>query len=141
MDSESRNLSETGMGSRDVLGSVERAGTKSDTGTGTGREFLSQKSVENRAGYGRFRTGSEYSVMGGISRKKSGEFQAFPVGYGRKTPEKSKEFRPEYCVHKITVNPGNRPFPGRTVRTGNCSFLYILVFTLEFPGILNSSEK
>jgi hypothetical protein len=46
-----------------------------------------------------------------------------PVLSDRNRPEiigkNPKNFRPEYCFHKITGITRNRPFPGRTVRFGN----------------------
>ncbi len=44
---------------------------------------------------------------------------AFRQEPGGKHWKNRKNFRPEYCFHKITGINRNRPFPGRTVRPGN----------------------
>jgi hypothetical protein len=48
-----------------------------------------------------------------------GVSEPFPAGYGRKKRKNPVNSGPEYCFHKITVNPRNRPFTCRTVRPGN----------------------
>jgi hypothetical protein len=72
---------------------------------------------QNTVVYGRFCSGACGPAFG---RKSTDLFREFPsrfrpviAGKQRKNPVNSG---PEYCYHKIIVNPRNRPFPRRTVR-------------------------
>src|SRR5438105_1367595 len=103
---ESGTVAETSTGTVDCLGTLELVGTRLETEIGTGTEMLSQKSMENQARSGRFPPGSQYPA--GIRKlpdfflELPSRFRSDMAGRQRKNPGNSG---PEYCFHKITVNP------------------------------------